>query len=76
MCGGTWPPFQGEPTTRIDDQISLDGTDDLIDAAFMLLGRKTADLKTGGPRHRPAKLPARGRKVLERLEGVAEGLLV
>lgn len=32
MCGGTWPPNRGEPVTRTDNAILLDGADDLIDA--------------------------------------------
>jgi len=32
MCGGTWPPLHGEPSTRTDQRILLDGADDLIDA--------------------------------------------
>ena len=32
MCGGTWPPDQGELFSRADKQFSLDGADDLIDA--------------------------------------------
>jgi len=32
MCGGTWPPGRCEPATRSDEQFSLDGADDLIDA--------------------------------------------
>jgi len=30
MCGGTWPPNRGDPVTRNDTAISLDGADDLI----------------------------------------------
>jgi RHS repeat-associated protein len=35
MCGGTWPPFHGEPKpgpTETSAGFSLDGTDNLIDA--------------------------------------------
>jgi hypothetical protein len=34
MCGGTWPLDRGELSTRTDKHFSLDGADDLIDAAF------------------------------------------
>jgi hypothetical protein len=37
MCGGTWPLDRGELSTRTDKHFSLDGADDLIDAALGLL---------------------------------------
>jgi hypothetical protein len=32
MCGGTWPPFHGEPQPGYNTRFVLDGTDNLIDA--------------------------------------------
>jgi hypothetical protein len=32
MCGGTWPLNRGEPLTRTDKRIPLDGADNLVDA--------------------------------------------
>jgi len=34
MYGGTWPPNRTATPARTDDEIPLDGADDLIDAAL------------------------------------------
>jgi len=47
MCGGTWPPNRGEPLTRTDKRIVLDGADDLIDA----LPATSQTVKGNGLRH-------------------------
>jgi len=49
MCGGTWPPNRGEPPTRTDNTISLDGADNLIDAPPAVRAIRSVDV-IGSPR--------------------------